>query len=574
MGYIKLTLAGKRMATYGYGSLLFALLMVAAFISSAGGGTRACAFDPSCIGEEIRILVNYGILPGLRWPDFSDYRSQVQKFYETSGYSPAWCQAGRPTPQAQAMIDVFVHADRQGLNPDDYDASRWPARIAALSRSPATTDFARFDLAMTISVLRYVSDLHLGRLNPGHFHVKFDIPQDNSDLAHFVRENLVGSTDLAASLAQVEPPFDGYRRTENMLRVYLQLAREDDGEQLPIPNKPVRVGDHYAGLKRLQDLLCRLQDLPKDACLTFAAASYEQSLADGVRHFQHRHQLPENGNIDAATVAQLNVSLSQRVSQLQLTLERWRWLPHHFLQPPIVVNIPEFRLRALDQRNSISLAMNVVVGRAYRHQTPVFAKDMRFVIFRPYWNVPLSIQRGEIVPAILRDRNYITKKDYEVVSRTGQVVSDGAVSDEVLTKLQNGTLRIRQRPGPKNALGLVKFIFPNEFDVYLHGTPSMELFARPRRDFSHGCIRVEQPIELATWVLRNNPGWDRNRVITAMQLGRDNYEVDLVKPIPVLIVYGTAIVDETNEVHFFQDIYGHDAKLIEVLAKGYPYRRP
>jgi murein L,D-transpeptidase YcbB/YkuD len=257
--------------------------------------------------------------------------------------------------------------------------------------------------------------------------------------------------------------------------------------------------------------------------------------------------------------------------QLQLTLERWRWLPHEFAQPPIIVNIPEFRLRALDENNKVVFAMNVVVGRAYRRQTPVFAKDMTHVIFRPYWNVPLSIQRSEVVPEIERDRSYLSKKNYEVVTHGGEVVTSGPISDEILGQLRKGTLEVRQRPGVTNALGLVKLMFPNEYNVYLHDTPSPELFARPRRDFSHGCIRVQNPVDLATWVLRNNPGWDKARVEAAMQSGKDNYQVNLVKPIPVLILYGTAIVDTNDEVHFFDDIYGHDARLRQTLARGYPY---
>ena len=198
---------------------------------------------------------------------------------------------------------------------------------------------------------------------------------------------------------------------------------------------------------------------------------------------------------------------------------------------------------------------------------------MKFVVFRPYWNVPLSIQRGEIVPAIDRDRSYIARKNYVVVTHGGDMVTNGPISDDTLQRLGSGTLAVRQRPGPRNALGLVKLMFPNEYNVYLHSTPSPELFARPRRDFSHGCIRVENPVELTTWVLRNNPGRDKARVQSAMQTGKDNTQVNLSKHIPVLILYGTAIVDDKGEVHFFEDIYGHDAALKRVLMKGYPYPR-
>jgi L,D-transpeptidase YcbB len=528
---------------------------------------------PAYVGtveDELRALVSKGVLPELRWPDYSDYRGQVQKFYEPTGYALAWIQNGRPTPQAQAMISVFGEAASKGLDPADYDDQLWPARIDKL-RSASTSDVARFDLAMTVSVMRYLSDLHLGRVNPRYFHFGFDVDHNKYDLSSFLRERLVSSPEVEAALATVEPPFDGYRRTEKALKLYLQLAQRDDGQQLPMPKRSVGIGDEYSGMQRLQRLLCLLGDLQRDVCGMEVSDVYTNPMADSVKHFQSRHGLEPDGRLDQGTIRELNVPLRQRVLQLQLTLERWRWLPHEFAQPPIIVNIPEFRLRALGENNKVVLAMNVVVGRAYRRQTPVFAKDMTHVIFRPYWNVPLSIQRSEVVPNIERDRSYLSKKNYEVVTHGGEVVTGGPISDEILGQLRKGTLEVRQRPGITNALGLVKLMFPNEYNVYLHDTPSPELFARPRRDFSHGCIRVENPLALTTWALRNNPGWNKARVEAAMQAGKNNYQVNLVKPIPVLILYGTAIVDTNDEVHFFDDIYGHDARLRQTLARGYPY---
>jgi murein L,D-transpeptidase YcbB/YkuD len=263
--------------------------------------------------------------------------------------------------------------------------------------------------------------------------------------------------------------------------------------------------------------------------------------------------------------------LSFRVEQLRLALERWRWVPYQFPRPPIVVNIPEFRLRTYNQDGTIDLMMNVIVGKAYRHETPVFERAMKYVVFRPYWNVPPSILRSEIVPAIRKDRDYIAKKNYEVVTPQGSVVTSGTISDDILQQLSAGKLMVRQKPGPTNALGLVKLMFPNEYNVYLHSTPSQQLFSQSRRDFSHGCIRVEKPAELAAWVLRDKPEWSLEQVRAAMQTGKDNMQVNLTNPVPVLIIYGTAVVDQQNEVHFFDDIYGYDADLEKVLARGYPY---
>jgi murein L,D-transpeptidase YcbB/YkuD len=206
-----------------------------------------------------------------------------------------------------------------------------------------------------------------------------------------------------------------------------------------------------------------------------------------------------------------------------------------------------------------------------RTETPVFSDEMTYVVLRPYWNVPPSIQRGEIVPAIQRDRRYIANKGFEVTTSDGKVVTDGVISDDVLARLKSGALSVRQKPGPTNALGLVKLIFPNQYNVYLHSTPAPALFARSRRDFSHGCIRVEKPAELAAWALRNNPGWSLERVEAGMQSGPNDVTVTLARPIPVFIVYATALAYANGEVHFYDDIYGFDASLAEALSKGYPY---
>ena len=214
--------------------------------------------------------------------------------------------------------------------------------------------------------------------------------------------------------------------------------------------------------------------------------------------------------------------------------------------------------------------MKVVVGKAYRHKTPVFSSEMTHLIFRPYWDVPLSIQRAELVPKIVKDPAYLAENDYEIVDSRRQLISTRAVSAAMLAQLRSGKLFIRQVPGEKNALGLVKFLFPNEYNVYLHSTPAKSLFLRSRRDFSHGCIRVEQPEELAQWVLRGVPGWDMDHIREA-ERGAESRQVNLDQPIPVLIVYGTAVVRADEEVFFFDDIYGYDAALTELLDHGYPY---
>ena len=239
----------------------------------------------------------------------------------------------------------------------------------------------------------------------------------------------------------------------------------------------------------------------------------------------------------------------------------------HLSDAPIVANIPEFRLRAYDKDFNVGVTMNVVVGNSYGHDTPVFADTMKYVVFRPYWEVPPSIIRGELIPHIPRDPGYLAKKGFEVVDSQQKVVSDGTVAREDLSQLRSGKLFVRQKPGPKNALGLVKFVFPNSYDIYMHDTPATEFFAKSRRDFSHGCIRLEKPADLAAWVLRDNPGWNPERIRAAMN-GSATQQVNLTHPIPVLIVYVTVIVLEDGVVHFYDDIYGHDAALEKVSREG------
>ena len=534
----------------------FLLVMALACVATAQPASRA------------KTLVSQGNLDGMRWPNFSDYRSWLQKFYEPSGYAPAWVQGSAPSPQALSMIELFRNAWQKGLEPEDYDASRWDGRLHGLQDPSA--DLAAFDVALTVCTMRYISDLRIGRINPRHFQFGLDVDQKKYDLAQFIRDRLLPASDVSAVIDSVEPPFAGYRRTEQALLRYMQIVREDDGEKLPIPTKAIDPGQAYAGVPRLSRLLRLLGDLPSDAAPNDSHV-YDATLAEGVKRFQRRHGLDADGRLGAGTVKQLNVPLSDRVRQMQLTLERWRWLPIEFSAPPIIVNVPDFRLRALDDNNQVSFDMRVVVGKALRTQTPVFTRDMTFIVLRPYWNVPPSILRGEIVPAIKRNRNYITAKNYEVTTMDSKVVTSGQISDDVLAQLQAGKLAVRQKPGATNSLGLIKLMFPNEYNVYLHSTPSAALFSRARRDFSHGCIRVEKPAALAAWALRNNPGWTVSRVEEGMKNGDDNVTITLARQVPVFIVYGTALAYENNEVHFYDDIYGHDAKLAQALAKGYPY---
>ena len=534
-------------------------------------GTLAWVFVVSSPAGEVQNLVGGGVLRELRWPEFSAYRAHVERFYSALNFTLAWTRNGQPTLQAQAMIGALRSADTKGLDPEDYDGSRWPIRLSTLHQPGISErDLARFDLALTISVMRYVSDLHTGRVNPKLFHFGFDVAHESYDLADLVRERLINAKDIQTALESVDPPFEGYRRTQRALERYIGLSQNIDDEPLPPLAKPLDPGGFYAGIPKLTRLLYLFGDLPANAAPPAKSDAYEARIVDAVKRFQIRHGLDPDGRIGARTLRQLNMPLARRVLQLRLTLERWRWVPHEFSRPPIVVNIPEFKLRALDQSYITGLDMKVVVGKAYRHRTPVFAGELKYVIFRPYWNVPLSIARAEVLPVIARSRLLEgAYADFQIITPEAAVVTERPLSNQTLARLRSGKLWIRQLPGPKNALGLVKFIFPNDNNVYLHDTPSQQLFSKPRRDFSHGCIRLEKPQALAEWVLRSNPDWPPDRIAEAMN-GDATIQANVTPAIPVLIVYATAVALEGGEIRFFDDIYGYDALLEAQLGRDHP----
>jgi L,D-transpeptidase YcbB len=506
----------------------------------------------------------------LRWPDFSLYKSEVAKVYESNGYSLLWVQNGRVRPQGLAVIQLLQNANAKGLDPEDYDGSRWQARVLRLSQSPSEQDMVSFDTALTVSAIRYIRAVHCGRVNPKAFNFQLDMEGKQLPLAEFLQTQVVNAADPAAEIQKMEPPFLGYRKLLALLPVYEGYARQVDGKKLPTITKTVHPGQSYPGLVQLGKFLQAIGDVPSGAQLDLNATIYQGAVVDGVKHYQDRHGENPTGNLDSRTINELNTAPADRIRQIKLTLERWRWLPHSFAQPPVVVNLPEYRVRAMNPDGTVAFYKNVIIGKAYGHKSPVFEKEIQYVVFRPYWEVTPSIQRNEIVPHIQKDPNYIAKHNFEVVTPKGEVVTDNQVSPEVLEGIKSLRMMVRQKPGDTNSLGLVKIIFPNPENVYLHGTDAPELFTQDVRDFSHGCIRVQNPADLVAWVLRNNPGWDLERVKATMNGEKNNLQVNLTTRIPVLIVYGTATVNEENQIRFFDDIYGYDAELEKALAAGHP----
>jgi L,D-transpeptidase YcbB len=506
----------------------------------------------------------------LRWSDFTPYKTEVAKLYETSGYSLLWVQNGRVRPQGLAVIGLLQNAAAKGLDPEDYDGSRWQGRLLKLGQEPSEQDLVSFDTALTVSAMRYIRSIHCGRVNPKEFKFQLDVEGAQLPLAEFIQTHVLNTSDAAAEIQNLEPPFLGYRKLLALLPVYEGYANQVEGEKLPTITKTVRPGQPYAGVIRLGRFLQTIGDIPAGAQLNPNATIYDGALVAGVKHYQDRHGETPTGNLDARTINELNTPPAVRIRQIKLTLERWRWLPHSFPQPPVVVNLPEYRVRAMNPDGTVAFYKNVIIGKAYGHKSPIFEKEIQYVVFRPYWDVTPSIQRNEIVPHIEKDPSYIAKHNFEVVTPKGELVTDNQVSPEVLEGIRSLHLMVRQKPGETNSLGLVKIIFPNPDNVYLHGTDAPGLFSEDVRDFSHGCIRVEKPEDLVSWVLRNNPGWDLERVKATMNGQKNNLQVNLLTRIPVLIVYGTATVNEENQIRFFDDIYGYDGELDKALATEHP----
>jgi len=505
----------------------------------------------------------------MRWPDFRDLQLSVAQVYEQNGFKPLWLVDGQLTSKGRSAIEILSQSPEKGLNPEDYDVPRLRERLLDGSNSDSLgyRNSGALDVSLTIDLMRYASALHQGRIHPcqAHFAIR---AKDLLDPGAFVREYLSSDQNLAQHLAKIEPPFRGYSSTLAALVRYQQLASQPEPPMPKRPPHPLKRGDRYSDLPALTSRLRMLRDLKTVAPGTTAAQIYDGPVFEAVKRFQWRHGLAETGTLDFATYQALTTPVASRVEQLKLTLERWRWLPST-ITPAIVVNLPEFELRAFDEDKQMALRMRVIVGKAYRHRTPVFEDQLNSVIVRPPWNVPLSIQKSEIVPQARKDPAYLREHDLIAIDQKGQAVAWVSEQD-LLNRLESGNLRLRQLPGPSNSLGLLKFDFPNEYSVYLHGTPANELFSKARRDFSHGCIRVEDPISLAEWVLRRQGDWNRERIVEACA-GIRTLRIPVSSPISVLVLYGTAVVENDGEVRFFNDIYGYDAELRKALSRGYPY---
>ncbi len=514
-------------------------------------------------------LITAKQLPFQRWSNVADFQPSVESFYKSRAYEPAWTHDGRLTEAAKGFLAAFPKADEKGLMPEDYDASRWEARQQWLATKDKN-DIARFDVAMTVDTMRYLSDLHSGRVSPQHFNFEIDAQSKRLDLPKFLMDEAIVSSDVPKLLTSVEPDAEGYRRLEEALPKYLEAAKAETSP-LPMVGSPIAPGQAYAGEAALEGRLAAEGD--GEFAEGRAETRFTAEASDALRSYQQRHGLTADGRLTPATVKSLNVPVADRVRQIDDSLERWRWLPAPYLEPRLMVNLPEFVVRGYSPEHEREFTMRVVSGQMKdEHRTPVFTHMMKYLVFRPYWNVPVDIAKKELVPHMEASPGYLEAKNYETTNRAGKVLAGSSAND-----VAHGRVLVREKPGPGNSLGLVKFMFPNQYDIYLHSTPAMSLFQRSRRDLSHGCVRVQHADDLAVWVLRGQEAkdheeWDLDHVHDAMNdEDGNNKTIGLKTQLPIVIFYATANIGDDGKLDFFDDVYEYDAEMDAVLKKGPPY---
>jgi murein L,D-transpeptidase YcbB/YkuD len=487
----------------------------------------------------------------------------ISRLYRAHADKPLWLDAGRPSRQAREAWIQLAGASTHGLDPADYDVVILDSLTRTVGVSPAGIGGWRFDLLLSVALVRFISDLHAGRAP--HPPLSRTMSYPPFDLAAALLAAIAGDS-IPRLVAAVTPHLAQYRNLRSALARYRALAADSSIPLVPVVEL-VRPGDPYDGAPALGRRLSALGDLAPTGPVV--EHRYSGDLVGAVRRFQRRHGLIADGVIGPLTFRLLNTPLTQRVRQIELALERLRWLPP-LAGRLLVVNIPAFRLFAFDSVGATgvpALHMRVIVGKALDTRTPVLLEQLRYLEFQPFWNVPRSILVGEILPQLRRRPSYLREHEMDVIGPRDRGLGD-ALTPAVLQGLTRGELRLRQRPGPRNPLGHVKFVFPNTADVYLHGTPDTTLFARERRDFSHGCIRVQRPTDLAAWVLGDQPVWPRASVEAAMG-GKATRRALLSRPMPVVLFYATAAALPDVGMAFYEDIYGHDHRLDEALRAGW-----
>lgn len=486
----------------------------------------------------------------------------TRQFYERRQFAPAWIEEAKPRPQMDALIDAIKAAHQEGLDPELYNAALLDTRYREGSKGFLSqkgfdpVQAGQMDAWMTYLYMKYASDLADGLSDLARADPTWKIKPEKFDPL-LELERALSENHVAESLGDLTPKDPQYQALRKVLSEYRELQKKGGWPSVPSQMK-VKPGQANAAVTAVARRLSTSGDykgrVPPDGEKT----AYSNELREAVKRFQRRHGLQDDGVLSAAVATEMNVPIERRIRQLELNLERWRWLPRELGERHILVNIPEYSLEVWEG-DRVPLSMRVVVGKEDT-QTPIFNDEMTHIVFSPYWNVPPGIAQGETLPSVMKDPGFLARTNMEVVD------ANGAVIDPASIDLDNPTgYRFRQRPGNANSLGLVKFMFPNQYNVYLHDTPADSLFARASRSFSHGCVRIEQPQALAEYLLRDQSEWTSSRIQEAMHAQEERH-VKLREPVPVYLGYFTARVSADGVMQFRKDVYEIDGRLTGRLA--------
>jgi murein L,D-transpeptidase YcbB/YkuD len=545
--------------------LKLSLLVASVVLAASAVGCAAMQFDSPERKSEMHAslrAVATGKAPAYvkHDPEGTRLWKATQGFYKERDYTAAWLENARPRPQLDALVRAVRSAEREGLDPELYNVGMLETRSAEASKGFISKkgfdprEAGTLDVWLTYLYMKYASDLADGLSDLAHADAAWQIkPEAFDPRAHL--EKALLENEIEESLDQLKPQSAEYARLRDALAEHrTQLAA---GGWPKVPAMKLKPGAKSAHVPILARRLASSGDY-KGQIPTAETAEYTGALKDAVKAFQQRHGLTDDGVVGPELVAALNVPIERRIDQIALNMERWRWLPRDLGERYILVNIPEMRLDVYEG-SSIALSMRTVVGKSDT-QTPIFNDEMTYLVFSPYWNVPPGIAQDETLPAVLSDPGFLARNNMEVVDKSGAVIDAGEVD---LTNPEE--YRFRQKPGANNSLGLVKFMFPNQFNVYLHDTPADSLFGRAARSFSHGCVRLEEPVALAQYVLRDQPKWNKARILEAMQAGEET-TVKLQAALPVYLGYWTARVRPDDSLQFRKDVYGIDGRQAKKLA--------
>ena len=530
--------------------------------------------DMERVRESLRNRVEQaGISPVLSVGEERVYAVKtLPRFYEMRAYRPAWIDQKGQLPQADALVEALQKADLEGLEASDYHYEFIRDALLELrallgQKKPVSPGFIiDLELMLTDAFSLYGSHLLSGKVNPETIDPEWFANRRSADFAVLLQETLEGNR-INEALSSLLPPQPGYGKLKKALAEYRVI--EKNGGWPSIPSGTIlKKGDSKD--ERIDALRIRLAasgDL--DPKSLKEGAVFDDELEQTVIGFQVRHGLEPDGAVGPLTLSQLNVPVEERIKQMVINMERSRWLPQDLGQRHILVNIADFHLDLFEKDRSV-LNMRVIVGKAYRH-TPVFSDKMTYIVLNPYWHVPRKIAVQDKLPLIKKDPEYWTKQQMKLFEGWGAETKElnPREIDWSRASAANFSYRLRQEPGPQNALGKMKFMFPNRFGVYIHDTPTRELFRKSVRTMSSGCIRIEKPMALAEYVLMGNPPWNGENISSALKTNVEK-TIFLKNPVPVHLLYWTTFVDGNGMIHFRNDIYHRDKRLEAALYKKPP----